>query len=39
MQNLGGAKIFLLPNPSGRNVHYSYEEMLHAFSELKRVIE
>ena len=28
--------IFVLPNPSGRNANYSYEEMLDAFRQLKR---
>ncbi len=31
-----GARIFVLPNPSGRNANFSYAEMLAAFSELKR---
>ncbi len=34
--NLGGARVFVLPNPSGRNAHYSYREMLKAFRLLKR---
>src|SRR4051812_1201288 len=29
-----GARIFVLPNPSGRNAHFSYEQMLDAFKEL-----
>lgn len=32
---LAGAKIFLLPNPSGRNAHYSYRQMLTAFRTLR----
>ena len=28
--------IFVLPNPSGRNANYSYEEMLEAFRALRR---
>jgi TDG/mug DNA glycosylase family protein len=32
-------KIFVLPNPSGRNANYSYAEMLAAFRELKRVVD
>ncbi len=32
-----GARIVVLPNPSGRNAHFSYREMLAAFRELKRV--
>jgi double-stranded uracil-DNA glycosylase len=31
-----GTKIFVLPNPSGRNANYSYDEMLAAFRALKR---
>ena len=31
---LAGARIFLLPNPSGRNAHYSYHQMLTAFQVL-----
>jgi hypothetical protein len=31
-----GARLFVLPNPSGRNANYSYEEMLEAFTSLKR---
>ena len=29
-----GAEVFVLPNPSGRNAHYSYEEMLRSWREL-----
>jgi double-stranded uracil-DNA glycosylase len=32
---LAGARVFLLPNPSGRNAHYSYARMLEAFRELR----
>ena len=32
-----GARVFVLPNPSGRNAHYSYAEMLEAFSRLASV--
>ncbi|MCC6140721.1 MAG: mismatch-specific DNA-glycosylase [Nitrospira sp.] len=31
--------IFLLPNPSGRNAHYSYGEMLAAFQLLRKIAE
>ena len=31
-----GAQIFVLPNPSGRNAHYSRAEMLSAFRSLRR---
>jgi len=30
-------KIFVLPNPSGRNANYSYQEMLAAFRSLSRL--
>jgi TDG/mug DNA glycosylase family protein len=33
------ARVFLLPNPSGRNAHYSYAEMLGAFTELRRYLD
>jgi TDG/mug DNA glycosylase family protein len=33
---LAGVPIFLLPNPSGRNAHYSHEEMRRAFILLRR---
>lgn len=32
---LAGVPVFLLPNPSGRNAHYSYQEMLSAFRALR----
>ena len=31
-----GARVVVLPNPSGRNAHFSYREMLAAFRRLKR---
>jgi TDG/mug DNA glycosylase family protein len=31
-----GARVFVLPNPSGRNANYTYEEMLDAFRALRR---
>lgn len=33
-----GARVFVLPNPSGRNANYTYAEMLDAFRLLKRAI-
>src|SRR5262245_46019240 len=30
-----GARVFVLPNPSGRNANYSYEEMLAAYRDLR----
>jgi len=32
---LAEAQVFLLPNPSGRNTHYSYRQMLTAFRVLR----
>ena len=32
---LAGARLFVLPNPSGRNAHYSYVQMKGLFCELK----
>jgi len=32
----GDAQVFVLPNPSGRNAHYSYQSMLKSFQELRR---
>ena len=34
-ETLGGAAVFVLPNPSGRNANFSYAEMLAAFRGLK----
>ena len=33
---IGDARVFVLPNPSGRNANFSYAEMLAAFRRLKR---
>lgn len=33
-----GARIFVLPNPSGRNAHFSYDDMLKAFKDLAKEI-
>jgi mismatch-specific thymine-DNA glycosylase len=33
---LEGARVFVLPNPSGRNANFSYAEMLRAFRRLRR---
>jgi TDG/mug DNA glycosylase family protein len=34
-----GARVFVLPNPSGRNANFSYAEMLAAFVALKRRLD
>jgi double-stranded uracil-DNA glycosylase len=36
---LEGARVFVLPNPSGRNANFTYAEMLAAFRALKRTID
>ena len=33
-ETIHGARLFVLPNPSGRNANFSYVEMLEAFKEL-----
>ncbi len=33
-----GARIFVLPNPSGRNAHFSYRDMLKAYTQLRQSI-
>jgi TDG/mug DNA glycosylase family protein len=33
-----GARVFVLPNPSGRNANFSYAEMLAAFRALKAAL-
>ena len=35
-QAVHGARLFVLPNPSGRNANFSYTEMLEAFKGLER---
>jgi len=35
-EELEGARVFVLPNPSGRNANFSYAEMLAAFRTLRR---
>jgi TDG/mug DNA glycosylase family protein len=37
-ERLEGARVFVLPNPSGRNANFSYAEMLDAFVGLRRVL-
>jgi TDG/mug DNA glycosylase family protein len=36
---LAGSPVFLLPNPSGRNAHYSYRRMLATFRRLRHVAD
>jgi TDG/mug DNA glycosylase family protein len=35
-ETIEGARVFVLPNPSGRNASFSYAEMLAAFRALRR---
>jgi TDG/mug DNA glycosylase family protein len=37
-ERLEGARVFVLPNPSGRNANFSYAEMLAAFQSLRRLL-
>src|SRR3954452_14637214 len=37
-ERLDGARVFVLPNPSGRNANFSYAEMLDAFRALRRML-
>jgi double-stranded uracil-DNA glycosylase len=38
-EQLANATVFVLPNPSGRNANYSYDEMLKAFRALRRFLD
>jgi TDG/mug DNA glycosylase family protein len=38
-ERLADAAVFVLPNPSGRNAHYSYAMMLDAFRSLKSYLD
>jgi double-stranded uracil-DNA glycosylase len=33
-----GARVVVLPNPSGRNAHFSYKKMVKAFRALRRIV-
>ncbi len=35
-EDIAGARLFVLPNPSGRNAHFSYDDMLAAYRALRR---
>lgn len=35
-ERFAGARVYVLPNPSGRNAHYSYRAMLMAFRRLRK---
>jgi TDG/mug DNA glycosylase family protein len=34
-----GARVFVLPNPSGRNANFSYREMLQAYRGLRQLLD
>ncbi len=34
-ERLGETSVFVLPNTSGRNAHYSFDQMLRAFTSLR----
>lgn len=36
VETIAGSRIFVLPNPSGRNANFTYAEMLDAFAGLRR---
>jgi len=38
VETLEDARVFVLPNPSGRNANFSYPEMLAAFEQLRRYL-
>lgn len=37
-ERLHGARLFVLPNPSGRNTHFTYVEMLRVYRRLARLV-
>lgn len=37
-ERIGNARVFVLPNPSGRNANFTYGEMLAAFRGLRRAL-
>jgi TDG/mug DNA glycosylase family protein len=37
-QRFEGSRVFVLPNPSGRNANFTYREMLAAFRALRRAV-
>jgi double-stranded uracil-DNA glycosylase len=37
-ETIHGARVFVVPNPSGRNANFSYAEMLGAFKGLRREV-
>jgi TDG/mug DNA glycosylase family protein len=37
-ERIGDARLFVLPNPSGRNANFTYAEMLEAYRRLARLL-
>lgn len=37
-QRLGGASVWVLPNPSGRNLAFSLEQLVEAYQSLREAI-
>jgi TDG/mug DNA glycosylase family protein len=38
-ESIGPSRVFVLPNPSGRNAHYSYDDMLRLWKRLARQLK
>ena len=38
-ESFEGARVFVLPNPSGRNANFSYAEMLRAYKDLRTWVD
>jgi TDG/mug DNA glycosylase family protein len=38
-ETIGVSRVFVLPNPSGRNANYSYSEMLAAYRALRTLLD
>jgi len=38
-ETIHGGRMYVLPNPSGRNANFSYDEMLRAFTGLRRLVD
>lgn len=39
LEKIGGAKVWVLPNPSGLNAHYQLEDLARLFRELRLAVE
>jgi TDG/mug DNA glycosylase family protein len=37
--SVGSSRVFVLPNPSGRNAHFTFAKMLDAYAALRRTID